>query len=104
MDNIYTIVYDTENFCDSFDSASYDDAVGSALDILVEWMYNNGELTWTPWSEIAPTQDQVDAWNYLIESNEVRIYKHAPGSDLEDDDIVWYMDQDDVESIGWKEV
>lgn len=101
---VFTVVYDTENFCDGFDSPSYDDAVGSAMDILLNWMYNDDTLTWTPWSEVQPTQDQVDAWNYLIESNEVRIYKHAAGSDLDDEDIVWYMDRDDVESIGWKEV
>jgi len=100
---VYTVVYDTENFCDGFDCDSYDDAVGSVLNILMAWMYD-GELTWHPCDETIPTEEQLDDWNYFINSNEVRIYRHVAGTECLDEDIVWYMDQDDVEEIGWKEV
>lgn len=100
---VYTVVYDTENFCDGFDCDSYDDAVGSALDILMSWMYD-GELTWHPGDGTVPTEEQLDDWNYFINNNEVRIYKHAAGTEHDDNDLVWYMDTEDVEPIGWKEV
>lgn len=104
MDKIvYTVVYDTETFCDGFERNSYEDAVGSALDILMEWMLADADITWRPQDGTVPSQLQVDDWNYFINNNEVRIYKHIAGEDFDDDDIVWYMDSKDVEPIGWKE-
>lgn len=105
MDKIvYTVVYDTENFCDSFDVNSYEEAVGNALDILMQWMLDDPDITWHPGDDTEPTEEQKDEWNYLIENNEVRIYKHAYGTDYDSDDLVWYMQSYDVEPIGWKEV
>lgn len=101
---VYTVVYDTEHFCDGFDCSSYNDAVGSALNILMEWIYEGADITWRPMDGTVPTQEQIDDWNYFIENNECRIYKHAAGTECQDHDIVWYMDQEDVEPIGWKEV
>ena len=101
---VYTVVYDTESFCDGFDRNSYEDAVGSALDILMEWMLDGADITWRPHDGTEPTQEQKDDWNYFINNNEVRIYKHAYGTDYDNDDLVWYMDDKDVEPIGWKEV
>lgn len=105
MDKIvYTVIYDTENFCDGFDCNSYEDAVGSALNILMEWIYEGADIAWRPMDGTEPTQEQIDDWNYFISNNEVRIYKHAAGTEYDDDDLVWYMDAEDVEQIGWKEV
>lgn len=105
MDNIvYTVVYDTEAFCDGFDRASYDAAVDAALNILLGWLECCDDLSWRPQDGTDPTPEQKDDWNYFINSNEVRIYRHVAGTECRDEDIVWYMDQDDVEAIGWKEV
>ena len=105
MDKIvYTVVYDTDNFCDGFDMDDYDSAVGSALDVLMTWMLDNTDLEWHPGDDTEPTEEQRDAWNYMIENYEVFIYKHQAGTECQDQDIVWYMNPDDVERIGWKEV
>lgn len=100
---IYTVVYDTEHFCDGFDRENYDDAVGGALDVLMCWMYDDPDITWRPCDGIKPTEEERNAWNYMIENCEVRIYKHKAGTECNENDIVWYMDREDVEPIGWKE-
>lgn len=100
---VYTVVYDTENVCDGFDRDSYEDAVGGALDVLMALMYDDPDITWHP-GDGEPTEEQRDEWNYLIWNNECRIYKHEEGTECEDNDLVWYMEQEDVEPIGWKEV
>lgn len=101
---VYTVVYETEHFTDGFECKSFEDALGSALNILLEWMYEGADITWRPMDDTEPNKDQIADWNHFINNNVVRIYKHAYGDEYGNTDLVWCMDNCDVVPIGWKEV
>lgn len=99
----YEVVYDTEHFSGSFTLFDLSAAISTAIDVLAEWMMNERE-GWDPDTGI-PTEEQCESWNHMIETSTVCVYERKPGKDEpDDDDIVWDMNDADLNEIGWKEV
>lgn len=93
----FLMVWDNDSCVDGIGCDSFEAAKGDALDTLVFWMTEQRRL----WDDfLAPTEDELDDYNYMIENCSVHIDRYNPNTDEYDD--YWYPSYEDEEDIGWK--
>lgn len=94
----WKVIYDTENFCDSVDANSFEEAKETAIEILVNWV--NEELDHYPVDFNEWSEEQVENWDYFIYNCSVEIVKYNPITD-EYDGYDWELSDEDAKEIGW---
>lgn len=94
---MYRVLWETDDCVDSFESTSFGQAKQDALDLLIEWEVQE----MSDWGLYHPTQEQIDRWDYMIESCFVSVIECEPG-DFEIYQEVWEPDDEDLDRIGWK--
>lgn len=93
----FVMVWDNDSCVDGIDFDSFEAAKGDALDTLIFWMTEQRRL----WGDVfAPTEDELDDYNYMIENYSVHIDRYNPNTDEYDE--FWYPSYEDEEDIGWK--
>ena len=94
----YIVVYDTDNFCDSYGCGSLDEAKDFALEMLINWMAAERD----EWKSKEPTEEECERFDYMIENCSVEVCEYNPATDEYDE--VWNPSDEDLERIGWKEI
>lgn len=91
----WTVVCNAEHFEHSFTSPSFEQAKCDALDVLLEWMHAER----AGWDSFKPTQEQIDNWDYMIETCCVSVMRCFRDSD--DYEELWEPDDAELKRIGW---
>lgn len=99
---IYEVVYDTDSFCDGFDTPSIEQGKYDALDLLIEWKCQDHD-----WYGVRmPTEQEIEDWDYMIFNCSVEVVQYDE-SEIEDGcpnyETVWEPSYEDEKSIGWLE-
>ena len=94
----WKVIYDTEHFCDSVNTNSFEEAKDIAIGILVDWLCD--ELSRYPIDLHEWTEDQIEDWDYFIGNCSVSVSKYHPMED-EYEDEYWIPSYEDEKEIGW---
>lgn len=95
----FLMVWDNDSCVDGDGRDSFDDAQADALGTLIFWMTEQ-RRTWKDF--LAPTEEELEEYNYMIQTSSVHIDKYNPDTDEYDE--FWYPSYEDEEDIGWKEL
>lgn len=90
------VLWDTDSCADGFRSNSFEHAKRDALDLLLEWETQEQ----MEWDGFTPTPEQIDSWDYMIESCSVMVCRHFP-DDSDNYEEVWAPDDDELKRVGW---
>ena len=95
----WMMCFDAGSFCDGIGFDSFGAAEADAEDTLVEWMCQERHS----WKDcFCPTDDELDAYNYMICNNSVEVRRYNPNTD--EYDVFWSPSYEVEEQIGWKEL
>ena len=95
----WMMCFDAGSFCDGIGFDSFGAAEADAEDTLVEWMCQKRHS----WKDcFCPTDDELDAYNYMICNNSVEVRRYNPNTD--EYDVFWSPSYEVEEQIGWKEL
>lgn len=95
----FRMVWDTDTCCDGIDCESFGAAKCQAEDTLVEWMTQER----SEWADVfAPTEEELDNYNYMICNSSVSVYKYDPDTDEYVEE--WGPSYEEEEALGWKEL
>ena len=95
----WMMCFDAGSFCDGIGFDSFGAAEANADDTLVEWMCQERHS----WKDcFCPTDDELDAYNYMICNNSVEVRRYNPNTD--EYDVFWSPSYEVEEQIGWKEL
>ena len=95
----WQMVFDTDSDCDGIGFESFEAAKCRAEDTLIEWMCQ----VRSEWKDfLCPTDDELDAYNYMICNNSVEVRRYNPNTD--EYDVFWSPSYEVEEQIGWKEL
>lgn len=98
----FHVTWDTDNCCDGYDVESLDAAKFSALDTMIEWMCEETmEWEFKPDGTPAPTEEQIESWDYMIFNCCVSVTQYNPQTD--EYETIWEPSDDELEEIGWHE-
>ena len=90
------VLWNTDSCTDGFKSKSFEQAKCDALDLLLEWEM----LEQAEWQEFTATPEQIESWDYMIESCSVSVCRFF-SDDLDDYEEIWEPDDADMKRIGW---
>ena len=93
----FKMIYDGGHFIDGMDCDTGEEARDAALETLCEWMAEEQGT----WKSEKPTPLEIERWNWMIEEMMCWIQVYDPETDDYDDT---YLTDEDLESIGWKEI
>ena len=95
----WMMCFDAGSFCDGIGFDSFGAAEAKAEDTLVEWTCQERHS----WKDcFCPTDDELDAYNYMICNNSVEVRRYNPNTD--EYDVFWSPSYEVEEQIGWKEL
>ncbi len=98
MGKRYTLIWDTDSFCDGSDYDSLEAAKADGLDVLINWMV---EQAWDYPRETSEwTQKQIEDWDYMIYNCSVSVRDNEQYNE-EDFGEVWYPSDEECKEIGW---
>lgn len=95
----WRLVWDTDSDCDGVDFGTFAIAKSNSEDLLLEWMAQTRQGWKDVWN---PTDDELDGYNYMIETCSVSVHNYDPNTDEYTE--FWSPDQRDLERLGWREL
>ena len=97
----FVVVYDASFSEGVIEKLTMDDAVSTAIEILKGWMDDKRK----EWGPDGPSEAQRKAWNYMLGTSTVFVFRSVPGKEEPDEeDVVWDMEDNDMRKIGWEDI
>lgn len=95
----WMVIYDTDSVTDGIGCDSFEDAKDTTMELFCSWM-NQERGDWKiENNEYAPTDEQKDNWNYMIETCHIYVQKYNAYKDEYED--YWDPDNEGLIKIGW---
>ena len=92
----YKVVYDTDHTCDAIEVSSVEHGLDLCVQIFWDWEMDElrgMELDTEKW-EYHPTREQIEKWDYMIDSCSVWVEDTETNSE-------YYPSDEDLDRIGW---
>ena len=108
----YIVIWNTEDCCDStrMEYETLEAAKNEAKEIYLEWSIAE-QMNWTVMVsengkeyKLAPTEDQIEEWDYMIYNCYVYIRElDKNGNIIDDEDYEYWLSDNELKEIGWME-
>lgn len=92
----WRVCWDTDTCAEAYGVESFEAAKDDALDTLIGWMMEESN----EWEDEIPTEEEMDNWDYMIETYSVSVEKYNPMTDEYEE--YWNPNDDELKQIGWK--